>query len=175
MANTTKYNWKLCLEIDPDKDFWYQKVIPELDGYDTSIIIDATPENAELMLEQFRVFQETVDAKEYLKGDTEQRFRDIVAAFERMLTKLLEHMHAYDEWIDVSIDEPCGNQHFAFAVLPDYMTNPYEKSWAESPLSNFYIGGDAVEFASIAVDTINEFEAHGAGDIYAGEYEPPAA
>lgn len=172
MSNLADYNWKVCLNIDPDEDFWYKHIIPELDDWDTIALV-ATDDNVERVIEQLSICAMTIDAKDYLKeSGSEEEYSQICQSLAMILKEFHEYKKRHDEWIDFSVDCPRGNQSFGIAVVPDYMFDSEWGGWCETSLP-MYIIDDPAEYVEQVTAIIEDIES-GAEGFMPGEYRPPA-
>lgn len=172
MPNASEYNWQVCFEIEPDKDFWFSRIIPEWEDC-PRVILDATDENVKAVIEQLMLASMTIDAKDYLKASgTESTFQNICQGLASILTTFHDYKLKYDEWIDFDVQAPCGNQSFAVAVLPDYMVDFSCRDWEYGTVS-LYMEENVKDMVRSVEEFVEGLERGDEGFV-PGSYVPPA-
>lgn len=172
MSNIDEFNWKVCFEIEPDKDFWFQRIIPEWEDYPT-VVLDATDENVEKVIEQLMLCAVTMDTtKEYLKSEDIPEYVQTCQALAMILSEFHEYKKRHNEWIDFDINCPRGNQRFGVAVCPDYMFDEEWGGWDETSASAYIAFGESMGTVDGIKDFIAALEA-GEHGFVPGEYRPP--
>lgn len=149
-------NYKIFLEINPDKDFYYERIIPELKEYD-SVILDCTPENIDLVIDQLNTAINTADAKDYLKYK-EDEWKEFWNACAELYENDLIYYQTFGEWVEFDLEYLPGNQSFKCMLYDEdnSYVDDYGNINAQNAISSFMTGIPAVPLAQSVNNQIME-------------------